>query len=71
MSAGKDYTSVEAIAYTLPEAASAVRLSVDSLQKAIKAGDLTAKEFGSKPLIKPSELERWFDSLPNKGDRVA
>lgn len=70
MSAGKNI-SVEPIAYTLPEAAEAVRLSVDSLQKAIKAGELIPKEFGTKPLIGIVELRRWFDSLPNKGDRVA
>ncbi|MGN7978248.1 helix-turn-helix domain-containing protein [Microbacterium sp. 22195] len=57
---------------TVAEAAEEVRLSVDSVQKAIKNNDLAVKYYGTKPLVKFTELMRWFDSLPDeKPERAA
>ena len=57
---------------TKAEAADEVRLSIDSIEKAIKANELPVKYFRSKPLVKYDELMRWFDSLPDeKPGRVA
>lgn len=55
--------TIEPIAYTLPEAAAAVGLSVDSIRKAIENKDLVASYYGTKPLIGVEELRRWFTSL--------
>ena len=56
---------VQRIGYTKAEAAVRVGLSVDSISAAIANGDLAAKKYGSKPLISPRELARWFDALPD------
>lgn len=56
------------IALTVAEAADAVRLSVDSITKEIKANRLPAKKYGSKKLIDPVDLKTWFDSLPDSED---
>ena len=64
--------SREPIALTVAESAAEVRLSVDSIQKAIKANELAVKYYGTKPLVPYPELRRWFDSLPDeKPERVA
>lgn len=55
-----------AIAYDVAAAAALVGLSYDSLNKAIKDGDLVAKYPNSKPLIGREELKRWFDALPDE-----
>jgi excisionase family DNA binding protein len=56
------------IALTVAEAAETVRLSVDSINKEIKAHRLPAKQYGSKKLIDPDALKTWFDGLPDTGD---
>lgn len=57
---------------TVAESAAEVRLSIDSIQKAIKLNELPVKYYGTKPLVKFEELMRWFDSLPDeKQGRVA
>lgn len=53
------------LAYTVPEAAEAVRLSVDSIQKAIRQNEPATKRYGTKPLVPVAELQRWFESLPD------
>lgn len=51
---------------TIPEAATEVRLSVDSIKSAIRSNDLSAKYYGTKALVKFEELMRWFDNLPDE-----
>ncbi len=58
-------TEGQRVGYTKAEAAARVGLSVDSISAAIANGDLAAKKFGTKPLIAPKELARWFDALPD------
>ena len=72
MSAEKKTDSRGPSVLTVAEAAEEVRLSVDSVQKAIKNNDLAVKYYGTKPLVKFTELMRWFDSLPDeKPERAA
>lgn len=72
MSAEKKNEAREPICLTVAEAAKEVRLSVDSIQKAIKSNDLAVKYFGTKPLVPFGELRRWFDGLPEeKPERAA
>lgn len=58
--------SIEAIAYTLPELATAVGLSVDSIRKAIDNDELVASYFGTKPIVEADEARRWIKSLPTE-----
>lgn len=57
---------IETIGLPLTVAAELVGLSVDTLQKANRNNDLEFKYSGSKPLVAPAELKRWFDSLPTE-----
>lgn len=52
------------ISYSVQNLATATDLSVDSIQKAIKSGDLVANYYGTKPLVMGDEARRWIESLP-------
>lgn len=58
--------SIEPIGLPLNVAALAVGLSVDTLQKANRQNELVFKYSGTKPLVDPDELKRWFKSLPEE-----
>ncbi|GAA4774310.1 hypothetical protein [Microbacterium gilvum] len=65
-------TQLDKLSYSVPNLALATDLSVDSISKAIKAGDLVANYFGTKPVVTRDEARRWLESLPNeKPERVA
>lgn len=49
--------------YTLNEAAEKVRLSRDTLKRAIYDGSLKAKKRG-RIVIRDSDLDAWFEGLP-------
>jgi len=66
VSAESKTDSRQPIGLTVDDAAAEVGLSRDSITKAIKNNQLPAKYFGSKPLVKFTELMRWFDSLPDE-----
>lgn len=52
-------------AYSASEAAAYLNISRDSIVEAIRAGDLRAKMLGRKYLVKATDLEKWFESLPD------
>jgi hypothetical protein len=56
---------LDKLSYSVPNLAAATDLSVDSIQKAIKSGDLIAKKFGTKPLVRKDDAEKWLRSLPD------
>lgn len=63
---------LDKLSYSVQNLAGATDLSVDSIQKAIKRGDLVANYFGTKPIITREEARRWIDSLPTeRPERVA
>lgn len=62
---------LEKLSYSVPNLALAMDLSVDSIQKAIRKGDLKPKYFGTKPVISREEALRWYKSLPEESSRVA
>ncbi|MGO3650462.1 hypothetical protein [Agrococcus casei] len=63
--------TLDKLSYSVPNLAAATDLSVDSISKAIKKGDLVANYFGSKPLVTRDEARRWLNDLPNeKPERV-
>ena len=57
---------LDKLAYSLPALAEATDLSVDSLQREIKAGRLVASYPNSKPIVARAEVERWLESLPHE-----
>lgn len=54
------------LAYTYQEAATAVGVSVRSLQRLVERGDLAVKYIGTKPVIRASELNDWVEALPSE-----
>lgn len=58
--------ALDKLSYSVPNLAAATDLSVDSISKAIKNGDLVANYFGSKPLVTRDEARRWLNDLPNE-----
>jgi len=58
--------TLDKLSYSVPNLAAATDLSVDSISKAIKNGDLVASYFGTKPLVTRDEAMRWLDGLPNE-----
>jgi len=61
------------LAFDIPQAADAASVPATAIRRAIKAGELKAKQqsrtqdgdgFG-KYLIRVSDLEAWLDSLPD------
>lgn len=54
------------ISYPLAGAVEATGFSADTLQKAVKMGELVASYWGTKPVFEEEELVRWVKSLPNE-----
>ncbi|MFJ3319379.1 hypothetical protein [Curtobacterium sp. NPDC086286] len=57
------------LAYSIPNFATAVDLSVDTIRKAIDSGDLIPSlptRAGRKPIITREEGLRWLRSLPQR-----
>ncbi|WIE69215.1 hypothetical protein [Curtobacterium sp. MCLR17_054] len=57
------------LAYSIPNFANAVDLSVDTIRKAIDNGDLIPSyptKAGRKPIIMQEEGLRWLRSLPQE-----
>ncbi|MDK8171714.1 hypothetical protein QP735_04145 [Curtobacterium citreum] len=60
---------LDKLAYSIPNFAVAVDVSVDTIRKAINRGDLITSlptEAGRKPIITKKEGERWLESLPTE-----
>jgi hypothetical protein len=56
----------DALAYDVSEAARVAGVSVDTLRRAMKKGDLSARYPTSKPVILRTELEAWLLSTPSE-----
>ena len=52
-------------AYSRASASDESGISEDMLDRAIKSGDLKAKQLGRRVLIRPADLEAYIDSLPD------
>lgn len=57
--------AVAEAAYTLAEAAGLKRVSQDYIRRAIRAGALRAKLIGKGYRINASDLEAWWEALPD------
>ena len=54
------------LAYSIEEAAEAVGYSTDTVRRAIRNSELTARYANSKPIILASELQEWAEALPTE-----
>jgi len=54
------------LAYSIPNAAQAVDLSVTKIREEIAANRLIPSYAGTKPIIPLEELVRWLRSLPQE-----
>lgn len=62
-----DTPVLDKLAYSIPNFAKAVDLSVTTVREAIQSGDLVASYPAKmKPLITKAEGERWLASLPSE-----
>lgn len=57
---------LDKLAYSIPNFAKAVDLSIEAVRQQIRAGDLVPSYPNSKPLITKEEGERWLRSLPSE-----
>lgn len=53
------------LAYTVPQAADQLGISVDTVRKAIRTGELKAKLVGRKQIIRAADLGAWLSGLPD------
>jgi hypothetical protein len=54
------------LSYSIEEAAESTGYSTDTIRRAIRNSDLTARYANSKPVILASELADWLGSLPTE-----
>lgn len=57
------------VAYSIEEAAEASGYSTDTIRRAIRNSDMTARYANSKPVILATELTEWLESLPTEAPR--
>ncbi|MET4780849.1 hypothetical protein [Glaciihabitans sp. UYNi722] len=55
---------LDKLAYSIPNLAIAVDLSIDTVRKHIAEGNLVPSYPNSKPIITRTEAQRWLSSLP-------
>ena len=54
------------ISYSIEEAAAATGYSTDTIRRAIRNSDLTARYANSKPVVLATELTEWLESQPTE-----
>lgn len=64
MKAGTDAVVLDKLAYSIPNFASCVDLSIQQVRNHIAAGELVPSYSGAKPLIMREEGLRFLRSLP-------
>jgi len=57
---------LDKLAYSIPNFAKAVDLSIEKVRQHIARGELAASYVDSKPLIMRAEGERWLRSRPSE-----
>jgi hypothetical protein len=57
------------LAFSIEEAAEAAGYSTDTIRRALRNNDMTARYANSKPVILASELADWLAALPTEAPR--
>lgn len=57
------------VAYSIEEAAEASGYSTDTIRRALRNSDMTARYANSKPVILASELTDWLTALPTEAPK--
>ncbi len=52
------------LSFTFEEAATATGYSVDTIRRAVRNSELTARYANTKPVILAGELDEWLQALP-------
>ncbi|MDQ0679108.1 hypothetical protein QFZ30_002490 [Arthrobacter pascens] len=61
--------TIQKLAYTIDEAAEASGYSTDTIRRALRNSDMTARYANSKPVILVTELQEWLESLPTEAPK--
>lgn len=56
---------VQALGFSVADAARAAGLSRSKLYEALKAGDLAGRKAGRRTIIEEFELRRWLSNMPS------
>lgn len=54
------------LAFNFEEAAEATGYSVDTIRRAVRNSELTARYANSKPVVLVTELNEWLNALPTE-----
>jgi excisionase family DNA binding protein len=54
------------VSYSIEEAAEATGYSTDTIRRALRNNDLTARYANTKPVILATELREWLEALPTE-----
>lgn len=54
------------VSYSIEEAAEATGYSTDTIRRALRNNDMTARYANSKPVILATELTDWLEALPTE-----
>lgn len=57
------------VSYSIEEAAEATGYSTDTIRRALRNNDMTARYANSKPVILAHELHDWLAALPTEAPR--
>lgn len=57
------------LAFSFEEAAEATGYSIDTIRRAVRNSELTARYANSKPVILAGELNEWLSALPAEAPR--
>lgn len=57
------------LAFNFEEAAEATGYSVDTIRRAVRNSELTARYANSKPIILVGELNEWLSALPSEAPK--
>ncbi|WP_426940266.1 hypothetical protein [Pseudarthrobacter sp. S6] len=57
------------VSYSIEEAAEATGYSTDTIRRALRNNDMTARYANSKPVILSTELSGWLEALPTEAPK--
>jgi len=57
------------VSYSIEEAAEATGYSTDTIRRALRNNDMTARYANTKPVILATELTDWLEALPTEAPR--
>lgn len=62
---------MEKFAYTYEEAAAACGVSIDTIRRKVRTGDLVPRYLTARPVIPADELQEWVMAAPTEPSKAA